>query len=356
MLAALAAFFVGCGSGDLAMTTDAISESSVNPGNADGNKLVKVLTRNLYIGADITPFVKGGSADPGELWTNIQATNYPMRAGALAEEIVAGKPDVIGLQEAYRFDVTLLAGGRPVGGFAIDYVDILLAQLAARGSPYRKVVESTLLKLPVPLGSDLVIGVTDRDVILVRDDLETANAGWHLFATLAPVSFPGISFSPRGWTEADVKVRGSWFHFVNAHLEIADIPELVPLQYAQAWELVNALPTDGLVILVGDFNGDANASPPSPTYQLLSSALGQVIPLDAPATCCQAPLLDNATSVLHERVDLVLFRGPVTAEGAFAVGLEPAFPVTDGPPYWASDHAGVLATLRVWDPELFALR
>jgi hypothetical protein len=81
-----------------------------------------------------------------------------------------------------------------------------------------------------------------------------------------------------------------------------------------------------------------------------------VIPLDAPATCCQAPLLDNATSVLHERVDLVLFRGPVTAEAAFAVGLEPAFPVTDEPPYWASDHAGVLATLRVWDPELFALR
>src|SRR5512145_3473059 len=92
-LAALAAFLVSCGSGgpgspgDLTISTDAISASAVDPGNGGGNKLVKVLTRNLYIGADVTPFIKGEIADPVELWEDIQATSYPLRAGALADEI-----------------------------------------------------------------------------------------------------------------------------------------------------------------------------------------------------------------------------------------------------------------------------
>jgi hypothetical protein len=57
---------------------------------------------------------------------------------------------------------------------------------------------------------------------------------------------------------------------------------------------------------------------------------------------------------MDERLDLVLFRGPVTGERATVVGSAPAF--SDAPPFWASDHAGVLATLRIWDPEFFALR
>jgi hypothetical protein len=78
--AAVAALFIGCGPGDRADMADALSASSADPGNAGGNKLVKVLTRNLYIGADITPFVRG---EPGEsltdIWANIQATNCPKR-------------------------------------------------------------------------------------------------------------------------------------------------------------------------------------------------------------------------------------------------------------------------------------
>jgi endonuclease/exonuclease/phosphatase family metal-dependent hydrolase len=354
--AAVAALFIGCGQGDRAATEDALDASAVDPGNAGGNKLVKVLTRNLYIGADVTPFIKGeAGSSPGDLWETIQATDYPKRSGALADEIAAARPDVVGLQEAYRFVVTMVQGGAPVWSTTIDYLDILLAQLAARGTPYRAVVAATRLDLPVPLSPDVVIGVTDRDAILVRDDLEAANGVAHAFTYLAPLpaAFGGGQV-PRGWTEVDVKARGSWFHFVNAHLEIGDTPELAYLQYLQAMELVGSLPAGGPTILVGDFNGDANAS--SATYAALASALSEAAPAGAPATCCQLERLDNVASVLDERVDLVFFRGPVTAEGAALVGAAPAFAESAGAPYWASDHAGVLATLRVWDPDAWALR
>lgn len=353
VLSAVAALFVGCGGGDAAATADAISASAVDPGLAGGNKLVKVLTRNLYIGADVTPFITGGTADPLVLWSEIQATDFGKRSGALAAEIVAGRPDLVGLQEAYRFEIVTFGEAGPTSQ-VVDYVDVLLAQLAARGASYRKVVESRLLDLPVPLAANVLVKVTDRDVILVRDDLETENAASHVFSFLAPLPpvFPGVTSVPRGWTEVDVKVRGERFRFVNAHLEIADIPQLVPLQVAQAMELVANLPSDGPVILVGDFNADANAA--SPSYAVLRSVLDEAVPPGAPPTCCQAPLLDNPASVLDERVDLVLFRGPVTAERASLVGGAPAF--ADGAPLWASDHAGVLATLRLWDPDFYALR
>lgn len=360
-LAVLATFLVSCGSGEsaspaeLAASTDAISASAVHPGNAGGNKLVKVLTRNLYIGADVVPLILGEIADPAELWEDIQATDYPLRAGALADEIAATSPDVVGLQEATRFDVTLLdAQGAPVGGFTVDYVEILLAELAARGSHYRVVVESALLQVSIPLSPTTLVLVRDRDVILAREDVETANEDWHVFTVLAPLPplVPGLTSVPRGWTEADVKIRGEWFRFVNAHLEVGEA-ELAPLQLAQAAELLAALPPDGPVVLVGDFNADPNAA--SPTYALLGSALDEAVPDGAPPTCCQAPLLDNVASLLGERLDLVLFRGPVTAQWAAAVGDEPAL-LEEGPPFWASDHAGVLAGLRIWEPRFFALR
>jgi endonuclease/exonuclease/phosphatase family metal-dependent hydrolase len=354
--AAIAALFVACSPGDRSATQDALDASAVDPGNAGGNKLVKVLTRNLYIGADITPFIKGEpGSSPAAIWDTIQATDYPKRSSALADEIAAAKPDVVGLQEAYRFVVTVYQDGVPVWGTTIDYLDILLAQLAARGTPYRPVVAAARLDLPVPLSSDVVVGVTDRDAILVRDDLEAANGAAHLFTYLAPLpELFGGGQVPRGWTEVDVKARGSWFHFVNAHLEIGDTAQLAYLQNLQAMELVGSLPANGPTILVGDFNGDANAS--SATYATLASALSESAPAGAPATCCQLERLDNTASVLDERVDLVFFRGPVTAEGATLVGAVPAFPESAGAPYWASDHAGVLATLRVWDPDAWALR
>ncbi len=49
-------------------------------------------------------------------------------------------------------------------------------------------------------------------------------------------------------------------------------------------------------------------------------------------------------SQLRTRIDLVLTHGRVHAKSAEVVGDQP---IGTSPPFWASDHAGVVATLRL---------
>ena len=68
---------------------------------------VTVMTRNLYIGADVDPIIEAAAAGLPELipglvdqaFQTMMFTNYPERAGAIADEIAAADPDLIGLQE-----------------------------------------------------------------------------------------------------------------------------------------------------------------------------------------------------------------------------------------------------------------
>jgi hypothetical protein len=66
---------------------------------------VKVMTRNLYLGADLTPAIV--ATTPLELalagtqiWNTVEDTDFPERAKVLAYEIADADPDLIGLQEA----------------------------------------------------------------------------------------------------------------------------------------------------------------------------------------------------------------------------------------------------------------
>jgi hypothetical protein len=71
---------------------------------------VEVYTRNLYLGADLAPVIRSASA--AEFLANAQAAlgqiaanNFPVRAAALAHEIAVHPPDLMGLQEVFRFTV-----------------------------------------------------------------------------------------------------------------------------------------------------------------------------------------------------------------------------------------------------------
>src|SRR4051812_26667826 len=74
----------------------------------NGEKDVTVMTQNLYFGADLAPAIAAlasgdGAAIVGAVsaaFANVGATNFPQRAKAIAREVVATKPDLIGLQEA----------------------------------------------------------------------------------------------------------------------------------------------------------------------------------------------------------------------------------------------------------------
>src|SRR5262249_19098814 len=73
----------------------------------EGNRTVTVMTRNLYIGFDRTPIGTAIAANNipqlqlavKNAVDTLHATNFPERAQALAAEIAAKQPDLVGLQE-----------------------------------------------------------------------------------------------------------------------------------------------------------------------------------------------------------------------------------------------------------------
>ena len=63
-----------------------------------------VMTRNLYLGADLTPAIgapslEGLAAANGQILREVTANNFPTRAKGLAKEIRSERPDLVGLQE-----------------------------------------------------------------------------------------------------------------------------------------------------------------------------------------------------------------------------------------------------------------
>ena len=345
-------FFVGCDSDD----PEGVS--------AD----VKVMSYNLYLGADIFDLV---GADPteipfiaAELYAGVEATDFPARAEAIADIIASENPHLIGLQEVtwYRTDPSDGSESPNASTTTFDFLQILLDELDERGLDYSVRATTTNADVEVPSTTDgqtfTDIRLTDRDVILAREGVTTADAVTATFDAFAPVPVGGgtIDFL-RGYNSVTATVEDVTFTFANAHLEVDDgNPEGAALaQLAQANELREAL---GLarspVVLVGDFNSPADGSGTvistslftGTTYGLLTNFYtDSFVAADVEgATCCQAGDLSNTSSTLSSRIDLILYRGAVETLSAEIVGDER---VNLGGPQWPSDHAGVVATLRI---------
>jgi endonuclease/exonuclease/phosphatase family metal-dependent hydrolase len=105
------------------------------------------------------------------------------------------------------------------------------------------------------------------------------------------------------------------------------------------------------VVIAGDFNIDADTSldPSFPAYQAMINAgfadAWQIKRAPDPGFTCQAGNLLNPTSLLSQRIDLVLFRGAFDVADISLIGNQPADRTSSG--LWPSDHAGVAATLRL---------
>ncbi|HZD17807.1 MAG TPA: endonuclease/exonuclease/phosphatase family protein [Actinomycetota bacterium] len=362
----------------VALIVAALVATAGGPAAARGKKkghLVRdltVMTQNLYLGTDITPILQAAQADPaslpfvaGQAWVDVQATDFPARAEAIADEIAATRPEVVGLQEVslWRTGAFEVAPPfTPAETVAYDFLDLLLDALEARGLAYEEVVsvenfDGELPALP-PGQAPLDVRLTDRDAIIARTDLPAArlslaNAQADNYAAFPAVATP---FGPlallRGWTSVDVKVRGKSLRYVNTHLEVQAFE---PYQVAQAAELLAGPASTSLPILLGgDFN---SAGPPGPgdtaTYGIISAAgFGDVWldthPGDVGFTCCQAADLLNPASTLDQRIDVIFHRGGFTATTSDIVGEEPADMTPSG--LWPSDHAGVVATVVMDKP------
>ena len=357
-------------------------------GHPGKGKVVATMTRNLYLGANLTPAIGVTSIEAlaeanGQILREVTANSFPTRARGLAAEILEKKPDLVGLQEVALWrtappSLTPLVAGPSATTVRYDYLAELLAELNrgkgkdGKGKPqYEVVVVQNQFDLEAPADENNVVGdgpggplvdaeingrLTMRDVILARRGagVQTWNAQSAHFATLLKVPILTAELAiARGWTATDAKVRGSKpFRFVNTHLE-AFHPGI---RLAQAGELVapggpatsSSLP----VVLLGDLNSDDDtvAFPDTLAYEALETAGMVSVSTDDPLSCCLGRSLLAATpqeelegsADFDHQVDHIMTRDPdvVTLRSSSVTGLLPV----NG--FWSSDHAGVFSALR----------
>lgn len=336
-------------------------------------KVVGTMTRNLYLGADLTPAILAPDlptfiAANGQILREVTANNFPVRAKGLAAEILKAKPDLVGLQEVALWrtapvNFEVLTKGPSATTVRYDYLAELLAELNKGPDRYEAVVVQNEFDLEAPgdedgnpatgpLGADINGRLTMRDVILARRGagVQTKNAQGANFVTNLVVPVAGVPVTvKRGWTATDAKVRGSgWFRFVNTHLEAFH-----PLiRQAQAAELVaptGPATSDLPVVLLGDLNSDDDtvAGADRLAYETLLAAGMVNRSTDDPLSCClNSSLLEvgkgGSEADFDHQVDHILTRDPeaVTLVDSAVSGIQPV----NG--YWNSDHAGVFSALR----------
>jgi endonuclease/exonuclease/phosphatase family metal-dependent hydrolase len=360
----------------------AIAKQANHSDNGKG-KVVSVMTRNLYLGADLAPALGAKSLDEfvtanGKILRDVSANDFPTRAKGLAHEILSEKPDLVGLQEVALWrtgppDLTPVLTGQPTAAAVrYDYLAELLAELNKGPDRYEVVVVEPEFDLEAPADENQVAGdgpnpavanaeingrLTMRDVILARRGagVETRNPQSGNFQVLLPVEILGQKLTiKRGWTATDARVRGSgWFRFVNTHLEAFDPAALVPsIRALQAAQLVapggpatGSLP----VVLVGDLNSDDDTVSPGDqqAYRVLLQAGFVERSTNDPLSCClDSPLLaedaGGSVSDFDHQVDHVMTNDPggITLERSEVTGLLPV----NG--FWDSDHAGLFSALR----------
>jgi hypothetical protein len=339
---------------------------------------VSVMTRNIYIGADVDIVLAAQDVSEvpilaAEAFAQMQSTFFPERAEALADEIAETRPHLIGLQEVslIRFQLlsdAVMGGTEPATDVLFNYLWILRKALEARGLDYKVAgkVKNVDVELPMynpdsPAGfSD--IRVTDFDVILARGDVTISKKEHGNYQVSLVVPGAGITV-PRGWVAVNATIKGSSYRFVNTHLEPAPIPDLVPLQMAQAIELMTMLSTEMLpVILVGDFNSFA---PTGETYKFIKNfgfmdawmrnALWIFRNYNKKGyTGMHDAGLRNVTVSFDRRIDIIYVRTNSYWNGRQQIGVAMLDVVGDhlddrSPTgLWPSDHAGVVGWL--WLP------
>ena len=328
----------------------------VNANNRD--RELPVMTYNMYLGTDFTEIFSVQSneelfAEVAEAYGDVQTGNPEERISAIADQIEAAGPTLVGLQEVALWRTGDAFDPSPAANVSFDFLQMLLDELSERGLHYRAAAVQTGFDAELPgIGPNIFADVryTDRDVILVRSDLkvsqlkiESSQSGTFNTLLTLPVFFGNITIQ-RGWTSLDAKMRGQTYRFINAHTE-AFHPGV---EYAQAGELLAGPANTNLpVILAGDLNTDAENSGASYTL-FLSQGLADTWELTRPNDPGYTwPLFIESPSIFTsptQRLDLILIRGAITTSGSDVVGEDPVNDITPSG-LRPSDHAGVTASL-----------
>lgn len=249
------------------------------PARAGEAEEITVMSRNLYLGADVGPAMEllpdlGAAAT--SMWQQVHQTNFTARADAIAQEIAGAAPHVVALQEATVWSCAAHAWSRPVAVY--DFTAMLLDALSARGERYgvaaagdAQAVNPGFTIGPIPgltvvrdpdvfqplFGTDAAAcGFRIADTLLVRQGVDVERVGTSEYTESYSV-VPVVMTVHRGYSWADVRVGGAVARVVTTHLESMFDPKGVPTAKLQADQLVADLSSTTMPLIVaGDFNSD----------------------------------------------------------------------------------------------------
>jgi hypothetical protein len=321
------------------------------------------MTYNIYQGSRLQD-VFGSTTQPqlGKAvatdFGHVIANNFPERALAIASEVAATNPDLIGLQQVPLWRKTPISSTCPASSaVTLDYLQILLNALSSKGLSYSVVVARNNFDLHSPglFSCGLMnVELTDRSAILVRTsdlnkgDISISNVQSQNYLNNFSFSFFGRTLTLLGgWASVDVNVQGDTVRFISTHMDAIS----QSIRNLQARELVAGPMNTNLPVI---FSGDLNAIDTSPSFAIFASAgfgdsWAQANPGYPGFTCCQViqngaivDIINNPTSFFKQRIDYVLIRGDVQASSAMLVGADPSSRTASG--LWPSDHAGLVVT------------
>jgi hypothetical protein len=346
---------------------------------------IVVMTHNVYVGGYVDRILD--AEDPtlipflvAQTFAEMESTNFNYRAEALADEIMRGKPHLVGLQEIstiYRQSPGdyLLGGTQPATDLVFDYLQILRDAIAARGLEYKVagIIQNFDVEMPMFVGQDPEdpqcyddVRLIDFDVILARNDVKISAKKEENYTD--HINLMGIIPILRGYVAVKAKVGHKNYWVANTHLE----PDDPLVKQNQAMELITFLQKKKHpVIVIGDLNAPA---PEDPTYQTFLAngyvdawTRNLVTPKTPGFTNSSnpdpelGPILRDPDRNLDQRIDLILVKSQIGICGYHFIGPVWAYVVGDEledriyfeyedfyPWLWPSDHAGVIALL--WIP------
>jgi len=365
---------------------------------------VKVMTRNLYLGADVgvaMDLIPDLSAAAQFMWDQVKKTDFNKRAPKLAAEVIAQKPDVVGLQEAtiWFCKKNVFSKRTEVFNFTKQFLDATKAQgteyvLAQKDGktalntgysiaavPFVTMVNDPETFQPLFGQDKAACGFEIADALAIRADLAdkvltVGNTEYEQTYTIVPT----IMTIYRGYTWADIQIGNTPVRFVTTHLESLWDDNKVPNAAIQAQQLIKDLKETKMpVVVMGDFNSDprdprmpANPNPgeqpvasdacPAGTskcnaYLLMTEAgftdsgpdpllpenytwgMNALLTGPDPVRLKVAKQLGNNVGYT-DRLDYVFVKNGVSVA---AVGLVGATP----PNNLNTDHAGIVATLAI---------
>ena len=245
------------------------------------NSTVTVMSRNLYLGADVAvalELIPDMPAAAQFMWEQVSVTDFDARVGSLAAELAQNRPDVVGIQEATTW--MCRTSWWESSTVVYDFLDQLLDAARVAGAPYviaQRNGERALnpgYSIPALPGlttvydpatfqpifgtDEAACGFTIGDALLVRADLADSvtavgSGDYEAKYVVAPVVFE----IPRGYAWADVEFSQGPVRFVTTHLEYAWDPGETPPGSRQGRELIDATAGWSMpLVVMGDFNAD----------------------------------------------------------------------------------------------------